>query len=255
MVWTGNDQYRLAPAVLTLLQQLRAAYPGQGWLNSPQTGTIGDATHQAKNSSSDHNPWLNNTVRALDVAANVSGVPGIVTVTDAPDCEALFAMVNRMYAAQDPRVWPTGYAIYLRRITDPNNPGSFRTHTGDPHLYHVHISVSQNPAGYNSTASWPIPTSGPAPAPAAGEATSSLPTNGSVEEIMFHLIRNVESGAVRACGPNLWVALEGTSDADTQANIALAGSLPTCASATVEDVSGARMEWLKRFYTTGKVTP
>ena len=72
---------------------------------------------------------------------------------------------------------------------------------------------------------------------------------------MFHLIRNVESGAVRACGPNLWVALEGTSDAETQANITLAGSLPTCASATVEDVSGARMEWLKRFYTTGKVTP
>src|SRR3954452_1446732 len=42
MVWTGNDQYRLAPALLTLLQQLQAANPGQGWLNSPQTGTIGD---------------------------------------------------------------------------------------------------------------------------------------------------------------------------------------------------------------------
>lgn len=255
MVWTGNAQFRLAPALLTLLQQLKAAYPGQGWLTSPQTGTIGDALHQAKNSSSDHNPWLNNTVRALDVAANVSGVPGIVTVTDAPDCEALFAMVNRMYAAQDPRVWPNGYAIYLRRITDPSNPGGFRKQTGDPHLYHVHISVSQNLAGYNSTASWPISASGPAPAPAAGDAASSLDSIGSVEESMFHLIRNIESGAVRACGPNLWVALEGTTDAETQANIALAGSLPTCTSPTVENISSARMEWLKRFYMTGKVLP
>lgn len=234
---------------MTLLQQLTAANPGKGWLNSPQTGTIGDAKHQAKNSSSDHNPWLNNTVRALDVAANVSGVPGIVTVTDAPDCEALFAMVNSMYAARDPRVFPDGYAIYLRRITDPTRPGKFRTQQGDPHLFHVHISVSRNPAGYNSTASWPIPRSGQA-TPNIAEAL--IPT-GSVEDQMFHLIRNIESGAVRACGPNFWVALEGTTAAETKANIALACSLPGCSSKTVEDVSERKMVWLKRFYMTGKV--
>ncbi|HEU5271755.1 MAG TPA: hypothetical protein VFU36_17650, partial [Jatrophihabitans sp.] len=147
----------LAPALLTLLQQLERDYPGTGWLNSPQTGTIGDAKHQAQDSSSDHNPWLDNTVRALDVAADVSGVPGIVTVTDAPDCEALFGMVNQMYAAKDPRVWPNGYAIFKGRITDWNNPGGFHEQQGDPHLYHLHISVSQNPDGYNSTAPWPLP--------------------------------------------------------------------------------------------------
>lgn len=156
MVWTGGGGFRLAPALLTLLQQLEQAYPGSGWLNSPQTGTIGDAKHQAE-SSSDHNPWLDNTVRALDVAANVSGVSGIVTVTDAPDCEALFGIVNQLYAAKDPRVYPNGYAIYNRRITDWNNPGGFHAQQGDPHLYHLHISVSQNPAGFNSTAPWPLP--------------------------------------------------------------------------------------------------
>jgi hypothetical protein len=254
MVWTGNDQFRLAPALLTLLQQLQAAFPGQGWLNSPQTGTIGDVVHQAKNSSSDHNPWLNNTVRALDVAANVSGVQGIVTVTDAPDCEALFAMVNRMFAAQDSRVWPDGYAIYLKRITDPKNPGSFKVQTGDPHLFHVHISVSQNPAGYNSTASWPLTPS--RISPQADGVTPSLPTAPeSEEDQMFHVIRNTQSGAVRAAGPNFWVALEGASPDETQANIALALTLPGCTSSSVEDVSDARMTWLKRFYTTGKVTP
>jgi hypothetical protein len=157
VVWTGGGGFRLAPAILTLLQQLQQAFPGTGWLNSPQTGTIGDTKHQAKNSSSDHNPWLNDTVRALDVAANVSGVSGIVTVTDAPDCEALFAMVNQMYAAKDPRVWPDGYGIYNCRITDPGNPGGFRKQQGDPHLYHLHVSVSRSPAGYNSTAPWPLP--------------------------------------------------------------------------------------------------
>jgi hypothetical protein len=158
VVWTGGGGFRLAPALLTLLQQLEQAYPGTGWLNSPQTGTIGDAKHQAE-ASSDHNPWLNKTVRALDIAANVSGVAGIVTVTDAPDCEALFGMVNQMYAAKDPRVFPNGYAIYNRRVTDWDNPGGFHAQQGDPHLYHLHISVSQNPDGYNSTAPWPLPGS------------------------------------------------------------------------------------------------
>ncbi|MFL6160975.1 MAG: hypothetical protein ACJ74U_01985 [Jatrophihabitantaceae bacterium] len=229
-----------------MLDQLTEAHPGQGWLSSPQTGTIGDTTHQAKNSSSDHNPWLNNVVRALDVAANVSDVAGIVTVSDAPDCEALFTMVNAMYAARDPRIWPDGYAIYLKRITDPDNPGSHRAHQGDPHLYHVHISVSRTQAGYNSTDNWPLTRPTPTIDPAL--------TTGSEEDHMFHLIRNLQSGAVRACGPNLWVALEGPTDAETQANIALAAKLPGCASPTVEDVSDGKMNWLKRFYTTGKVT-
>jgi hypothetical protein len=159
MVWIGGGGYSFASSLLVLLHQLQRAYPGSGWINSPQTGTIGDAVHQAKSSGSDHNPWLNNTVRALDVAANVSGVPGILTVHDAPDCEELFAMVNRMYAARDPRVYPDGYAMYLRRITDPARPGQYKPTTAqqDPHLYHLHISVSRNPAGYNSTAPWPLP--------------------------------------------------------------------------------------------------
>jgi hypothetical protein len=250
MVWTGSAQYSFSPALRTLLQQLTTAHPGKGWVNSPQTGTIGDTKHQAKNSSSDHNPWLNNMVRALDVAANVSGVPGIVTVTDAPDCEALFAMVNSMYAARDPRVYPDGYGIYLRRITDSSRPGKFRNHTGDPHLYHLHISVSRNAAGYNSTAPWPIPKSGK---PTPGIIDTLI--DASKEDLMFHVIRNSENGALRACGPNFWVALEGATPDETKANVALATSLPGCSSKTVEDVSEKRMVWLKRFYTTGKVVP
>jgi len=244
MVWTGDAQYRLAPALLTLLRQLEAAYPGRGWLNSPQTGTIGDEAHQAQNSGSDHNPWLAGTVRALDVAANVSGVAGIVTVTDAPNCEALFEMVNSMYAAHDARVYPTGYAIYRGRITDWDNPGGYHAQQGDPHLYHVHVSVSRDPAGFNSTQPWPLPDH---------QSETGPGTRLSTEDAVFHLIRNLETGAVRACGPNMWVSLNAPTEAETQANIDLARSLPTCASPKLEEVSSARMTWLKRFYTTGTV--
>jgi hypothetical protein len=158
MVWTGGGGFRLAPTLAELLHQLERQNPGPGWIKSPQTGTIGDARHREEGTS-DHNPWLNNTVRALDIAANVSGVPGIVTVTDAPDVEALFGMVNEMLAREDPRVSPDGYAILRHRISDPARPGEYKPTTSaqDPHLYHLHISVSTNPAGYNSTAGWPLP--------------------------------------------------------------------------------------------------
>lgn len=145
-MWEGDGQYRLAPSLITLIAQLIGAYPDPGWQTSPQTGTIGDAAHRAEGSASDHNPWLANTVRAVDIASLPKG----------PDCEALFQMVNRMYAARDSRVYPTGYAIFKGRITDWDNPGGFHAQQGDPHDLHVHISVSRDPAGYNSTAPWPI---------------------------------------------------------------------------------------------------
>jgi len=147
MVWMGDGQYRMAAALITLFNELRQQYPSSGWQDSAQTGTIGDAAHRGEGSASDHNPWENNTVRALDIAADVAGCP---------PGEALFQMVNRMYAARDPRVYPNGYAIYNGRITDWDNPGGYHAQQGDPHLYHAHISVSQNPAGYNSTAPWPL---------------------------------------------------------------------------------------------------
>lgn len=158
-MWMGDAEYRLAPALATLIRQLEEAYPSPTWQLSPQTGTIGDAAHISEGAASDHNPWLNSTVRAFDCAANIR---------NGPPAEALFQMVNRMYAARDPRVWPDGYAIFNYRVTDWNNPGGYHAQTGDPHLYHVHISVSQSPAGYNATNPWPLPTSTALPVPTTG---------------------------------------------------------------------------------------
>lgn len=146
MVWTGSGGYSLAKSLVTLIQELEAAYPDREWQNSGGTGTIGDAAHRSQGSASDHNPWLHNTVRALDVAKTAHG----------PDCEALFVMVNKMYGAHDARVYPNGYAIFNGRITSWDNPGGYHAQSGDPHTQHVHISTSQNPNGYNSGSSWPL---------------------------------------------------------------------------------------------------
>lgn len=250
MVWEGNAEFRFAPALATLFAQLQQAYPDASWQTSPETGTIGDAAHQAENSASDHNPWLDNTVRALDIAADVQGVPGIVDVSGAPDCEALFAMVNRMYAGQDPRVWPNGYAIYKGRITDWDNPGGVHAQQGDPHLYHLHISVSQNPAGFNSTAPWPLPSS----TSEAADSSTAHPITVEAAPMpgQYEILRNKKTGAVRAAGPDFWRPLEGKTVQQTETNIANAMSSPLCikqADGTKSrDVSDPGMTWWKNFY-------
>lgn len=146
----GDSQYSLAGALVTLIHQLEAAFHDREWQTSPGTGTIGDAAHRAQGSASDHNPWLHDTVRALDVAKTAKG----------PDCEQLFRMVNKMYGDHDPRVYPYGYAIFNGRITDWDNPGGYHAQQGDPHTEHCHISVGQT--GYDRTDPWPI--HGPQPA-------------------------------------------------------------------------------------------
>lgn len=261
MVSTSGATWRLAPALVTLLGQLRQAYPGQGWLGSPQTGTIGDQAHAAEGwTGSDHNPFLSpsgavlppgasgGVVRALDIAANVTGVPGIVAVTDAPDCEAIFAAVNRMYAAKDPRVFPDGYAIYNRRITDWNNPGGFHAQQGDPHLYHVHVSVSTNPAGFNSTAPWPL--AAPVESSSSSSAVPVAPAAVSGGRV-FRIIRNLQSGAVRACAPGFWASLEGKTPDESRAIIEDFRTDPLCVNNRVEDVSNARMQLIYNVYMKG----
>lgn len=146
MVWTGDSRDRLAGSLLALWGQLTAAYPDRAWQDSPLTGTIGDAAHRAEAAASDHNPWLNSTVRALDVAAGVDG---------GPDCEALFEMCTSMYGARDPRVYPYGYAIFRGRITDWDHPGGVHPQQGDPHNTHLHISVGRT--GYDDSRPWPLP--------------------------------------------------------------------------------------------------
>lgn len=250
MVWLGSSQYRLAAALGQLWNQLVRAYPGQQWQGSPQTGTIGDVRHEAEDSSSDHNPWLAGTVRALDIAADVTGVPGIQPVSDAPDCEALFGMVNAMFARMDSRIWPDGYGIYRGRITDPTRPGRWKEFDGDPHLYHLHISVSTAPAGYNSTAPWPLPRTAPKPAP---EGPAGGPDHQIVEDGMYEVLRDGTNNAHRAGAVGYWRALNTPTDIANALNGPLLSPRQPTDPATgrpkPRDVSHEGMQWWHDFYT------
>lgn len=223
-MWEGGDGFTLAGSLVTLIAQLEAAYPDQGWQNDSGTGTIGDAAHRAEGSASDHNPWLNNTVRALDVALTAAG----------PSCEGLFQMVNRMYAAHDPRVFPNGYAIFNGRITDWSNPGGYHAQQGDQHLTHCHISVSQDSGaeGYNSTAPWPI-TGSPAPAP--------TPTPGTLEDddMTFEMIANITdpTGAVYA-----WSVSGAWWHVPSQGWVDVCNSLPACQPKGVRRLNAAQFD-------------
>lgn len=87
----------------------------------------------------------------------------------------------------------------------------------------------------------------------ATEITIGQPAATTLEGPVFHLIRNVKTGAVRAVGPNFWRSLNGKTPEETMHNVAMARALPTCLSPHVQDVSDAGMQWEHDFYITGKV--
>jgi hypothetical protein len=109
---------------------------------TPPTARSATPRTPRSGSGSDHNPWLNNTVRALDV--DVDGI----------DAAWLAEQLRLLGAAGDHRLTGGGYVIYNRQITSSD----FRRwlpYTGaDPHTSHVHVSVSRDPVGYEDRGPW-----------------------------------------------------------------------------------------------------
>ncbi len=133
--------WRLANSVAKLRDRINALYPRRSKLSD---GYIGDAAHATRNS--DHNPWIKvagvGVVRAGDFTAQ-----GI-------DAAGIAEKVRKMGAAGDPRLTSGGYVIFNKRITAPDFR-SWRVYNGsNPHTKHVHVSVSQNPSGFDSSAPW-----------------------------------------------------------------------------------------------------
>jgi hypothetical protein len=118
-------------------------------------GTIGDAAHASRNS--DHNPWVKDShgvgvVRAFDCTAI-----GI-------DPTAYAEHIRALGKAGDPRLVGGGYVIWYLHIASEKGNWAWRKYTGpNGHTHHIHVSVSRNPAGYDSTASWGIENIGRAP--------------------------------------------------------------------------------------------
>ncbi len=127
-----GDGWRLAGSLVRLAEEIKSALPWATCL-----GTIGDQTHVAEGSSSDHNPFVKDPHSGL----------GIVRAIDIGGPDAKLKELRRhlwdLYAARDDRVFRYGY---MKGCSDNqiNNWGlPFGTHTDTGDAGHLHVSVTQ----------------------------------------------------------------------------------------------------------------
>lgn len=135
--------WRNCNASIRLLDFVNARWPKR---DRSSDGTIGDAAHATR--SSDHNPWIKvagtGVVRARDIDK------------DGIDAPWLAEELRKMGERGDPRLAGGGYIIFNKRITSPDFKG-WKAYTGsNPHDKHMHVSFSQNQAGFDSNAPWVI---------------------------------------------------------------------------------------------------
>lgn len=153
MVW------RMAQSLEVLRGEINRAAPRRSTLSD---GGIGDAAHASR--SSDHNPWV------------TKGGQGIVRARDfthdpADGCDAgqiANAVVELMKRGTHPALRSGAYVIYNRRIFSYSRRGEgWRPYTGsNAHTKHVHVSVTTDLNGFDSTIPWGIMGASAAPAPA-----------------------------------------------------------------------------------------
>lgn len=146
------NPWRNCNASVKLLEEINARWPGR---DKTSDGTIGDAAHAAR--TSDHNPWV--------VIVENGRQMGIVRARDIDrdgiDAAWLAEYLRQLGLKRDPRLFPNGYVIFNRRITNPDF-GAWREYTGsNPHTAHVHVSFSTNREGYDSAAAWGLNAQAP----------------------------------------------------------------------------------------------
>jgi hypothetical protein len=135
--------WRIAESLETLRKQLNAAFPKRSKVSD---GGIGDANHASR--SSDHNPWIKDP----------KGI-GIVSARDFThdpktgiDCNWL---ADTLVDNKDPRI---KYIIWNKKIcSSKTSPWQWRPYKGvNAHKHHLHLSVSDAPSKYDSTATWKL---------------------------------------------------------------------------------------------------
>jgi peptidoglycan hydrolase-like protein with peptidoglycan-binding domain len=142
--------WRPANCLTTLKAQIDAAHPDRP---KASDGMIASSAHHAQNPNSDHEP-------------NAAGVVTAWDITTADFTDALAERLRVLGKTGDGRV---KYVIYKRRIASSRDGWAWRPYTGtDPHLNHIHLSVSADPAQYDRTDAWHLiatPPKPPAPKP------------------------------------------------------------------------------------------
>lgn len=139
-----SSSWRPARSLLVLRGEIDTRWPGR---SKRSDGMVGDLEHQSRGGASDHNPNWAGVVRAMDITC--AGIDGSWYAEHLRD----------LGAAGHPALRNGGVVIYNRRVASSTRGWSWRAYTGaNAHDHHVHVSVSKDPAGYDSTAPWGITT-------------------------------------------------------------------------------------------------
>lgn len=145
----------LAPALVTLRDEVNAAFPKR---DKTKDGWIGDPAHATR--KSDHNPCRYCTGRSKDIVRALD-----IDITPDGDGKRDLAAEVLRAAIGDPRVW---YVIHKGKIYSRTHGWRARVYAGDPHDGHVHISLNGanglSDAGNFDTAPWGIKKGSKAPA-------------------------------------------------------------------------------------------
>ena len=145
--------WRNATASNVLNAEINTRWPRR---DKSSDGTIGDAAHASR--KSDHNPWVIDrkgvgVVRARDIDEDLDGNKA----NTGPDAQALLDHLLALARAGDPRLNGGGYLIYERVIYSEKNGWKGAPYHGiNAHDHHLHVSLSLNAAGYDSSAPWGI---------------------------------------------------------------------------------------------------
>lgn len=131
------SNWKLAPALTTLFAEINKKWPNR---DKSTDGTIGDAAHSSRDS--EHNP---------NDDPHDSVPDGLVTAGDIDkDGINVNLLLNTLIG--DDRVW---YVIHNRTIWSRTYGWKARAYTGsNPHIGHIHVSLTQSKAQVNSTKTW-----------------------------------------------------------------------------------------------------
>lgn len=198
---------RLAHSLIRGMTELNALFPNRP--QGAQEGTIGDATHRAEGTGSDHNPDAAGVVRAWDIDCT-AGAP-FDPQTLANHLAAMMRTVGR-YNLFGSR----GYVIFNHRITAWSPWGAWAPYSGtDPHTQHIHVSVGALPSEYDDVETWnlatafpavqPVPQPAPAPKPTPRPQPVTLPLPESGQLFVRFLTggHNNPAAVYRLCGSQL----------------------------------------------------
>lgn len=137
MVDVAGTGWRLAPSLVTYVQEADSVYPQR---DRNSDGSIGDLAHQSR--TSDHNPDDDGWVCAVDLDEDLA--PGL----------DLKAFAEQLRQRRDRRI---AYVIYEGRTfkSYPRNgyeAWAWQPYTGEnAHLHHLHLSITHDDARFDTS--------------------------------------------------------------------------------------------------------